>query len=123
MSTRTDPSIGIVGPCATGKSTLAQALNQHGYAARQIVQEHSYVPDMWQTISKPDYLIYLDASFEVCSRRKRLLWSREEFEQQLSRLTHARDNCNLYLMTDDLTEELVLERALQELQSHFRSSS
>jgi deoxyadenosine/deoxycytidine kinase len=123
MTTDAQLSIGIVGPCATGKSTLAQALNEHGFGARQIVQEHSYVPDMWKVISKPDYLIYLDASFEVCSQRKTLLWNRSEFEEQIDRLAHARMHCDLYLMTDELTEELVLKSALQALEARAATSS
>jgi deoxyadenosine/deoxycytidine kinase len=116
-------SIGIVGPCATGKSTLADSLNKHGYIARQIVQEHSYVPDMWQSISKPDFLIYLDASFEVTIRRKQLLWNRPEYDEQIRRLAHARSNCDLYLMTDNLTEELVLQRVLRELEGYVEAST
>ncbi len=50
----------LVGPCASGKSVLARALQDRGYDARQCSQEHSYVPDMWRRIGKPDVQIYLD---------------------------------------------------------------
>ena len=66
--------VGIVGPCGSGKSTLVEGLEKHGYECRHIAQEHSYVPDMWQLITQPDILIYLNASFAcdvlkiVCDR-------------------------------------------------------
>ena len=62
---RLAPLIGIVGPCGAGKTTLAQGLRGKGYRARAIVQEHSYVQDMWQRITKPDILIFLQASCTV----------------------------------------------------------
>lgn len=103
----------IVGPCAAGKSTLATLLRQKGWPARQIAQEHSYVPTMWQQLSKPETLIYLDASFEVCSERKSLHWNREEYEEQVRRLAHARAHCDFYLATDELSPHQVLEETLE----------
>lgn len=115
-------TVGVVGPCAAGKSTLAAALSANGYRAKQIVQEHSYAPQMWRLIDKPDYLIYLDASFESCSRRKQLNWSRAEYAQQITRLADAREHCDLYLDTDQLGEPEVIAQALAALESHSRSS-
>ncbi len=112
------PVIGIVGPCASGKSSLVSALVERGVAAKQIVQEHSYAPQMWRIIGRPDFLIYLDASYERCSQRKRLDWSLAEYEQQLERLADAQENCDYYLSTDELTEEQVLEHTLNELDRH-----
>ena len=104
--------IAIVGPCAAGKSTLARGLQDHGYDARQIVQEHSYVPQMWALITRPDRLIYLDASHAVCTRRKALSWSPAEHAEQHRRLAHARAHCHVYLQTDGLTPQQVLEAVL-----------
>jgi deoxyadenosine/deoxycytidine kinase len=105
----------IVGPCASGKSTLAEKLNEAGWRARQIAQEHSYVPSMWQQLSKPDFLIFLDASFETSTRRKSLNWTRQEYKAQLERLRHAREHCDLYLATDELSEKAVFERTMDAL--------
>jgi deoxyadenosine/deoxycytidine kinase len=107
--------IAIVGPCAAGKTTLAQALQARGLQARQIVQEHSFVPDMWQCFTKPDVLIYLDASFEICSRRKRLDWRLWEHAEQIRRLAHARQYCHIYVSTDDLSADQVLACVLDRL--------
>jgi deoxyadenosine/deoxycytidine kinase len=108
--------IAIVGPCAAGKSTLASGLQSQGLQARQIVQEHSYVPEMWQHFDKPDVLIYLDASYEVCTKRKKLNWLPKEYAEQLRRLEHAREHCQIYINTDDLTPAEVLERVLNALE-------
>ena len=40
--------------------------------ARHVVQGHSHVPDMWQRVTQPDLLIYLDASLEVIRQRRRV---------------------------------------------------
>ena len=112
-----DFTIAIVGPCASGKSSLVRALGEHGIGARQVVQEHSYVPQMWQVITKPDFLIYLEASFQACSRRKRLNWQQRDYDAQLSRLAHSRENCDLLIQTDDLSEAAVLEEVLAELRA------
>lgn len=105
--------IAIVGPCAAGKTTLAVALRERGWEARQVVQEHSYVPDMWREINPPDKLIFLDASFEVCTERKDLSWTPADYQEEQRRLSHARYHCDFYLDTDDLTQQEVLQKALE----------
>lgn len=109
--------LAIVGPCAAGKSTLARSLQARGYEARQIVQEHSFVPYMWQVLTRPDLLIYLDASYDTCTRRKGLDWTPQEHAEQLRRLRHARQHCHIYIQTDTLTPEDVLESVLQKIAS------
>ncbi len=104
--------IGVVGPCGSGKSTLIAGLERAGFACRHIAQEHSYVPYMWQRISHPDVLIFLEASFEVCTQRRRLRWTEEDFAEQLRRLAHARQHADLVINTDALAISEVLERVL-----------
>ena len=104
--------IGVVGPCGSGKSTLVEGLEKHGYECRHIAQEHSYVPDMWQLITQPGILIYLNASFAVSTARARLNWRKKDHAEQLRRLAHARTHANLIIETDQLTPEDVLQRAL-----------
>ena len=110
-----DFTIAIVGPCAAGKSSLARGLAEHGIRAKQVVQEHSFVPEMWKVIAHPDFLIYLDASFQSCSRRKILNWHQGEYDEQISRLAHARENCDLLVQTDGQSEAAVLEEVLSRL--------
>jgi deoxyadenosine/deoxycytidine kinase len=105
----------IVGPCAAGKTTLARGLQAHGLPARQIAQEHSYVPDMWLRLSRPDILVFIDASYERCTQRKALNWTLAEYQEQHRRLAHAREHCHIYIDSDDLTPEEVLAAAIKGL--------
>ena len=111
------PIIGIVGPCGSGKSTLSAGLQQHGYVCRHIAQEHSYVQAMWQKIARPDILIYLGASFPVSTARRQLNWQKADHDEQLHRLRHAYQHANLFIDTDDLAPEQVLQKVLDYLQS------
>jgi thymidylate kinase len=105
--------IAVVGVCASGKSTLVRGLQARGWNARHVVQEHSYVPDMWQRVTQPDLLIYLDANLEVIRQRRRDPEMPDWFiEAERHRLRHALEHCDLYVKTDTLTPDQVLERAL-----------
>ena len=108
-------TIAIVGPCGAGKSLLADALQTLGFNARQIAQEHSFAPAMWQKITHPDYLIYLDVSYSISTMRKHFDWTIEEFSEQLKRLQHAHAHCHIYIHTDHLSPEEVLKQALLKL--------
>lgn len=106
------PLIAVVGPCASGKSSLVRGLKRLGYNARSVAQDHSCVPDMWQRFTRPDILIYLDAGLSTIARRRRISWDERYLAGERHRLRHARQHCNLYLLTDDLTEEKVLEKVV-----------
>lgn len=108
-------TIGVVGPCAAGKTTLINNLQKQGYHARQIAQEHSYVPDMWARISKPSLLIYLDVSYENSIKRKRLNWSRNEYQTQIERLNHARKNADIFIDTNNKSSNEVLLQTIEKL--------
>ena len=109
--------IAVVGPCASGKTALAERLQDLGYEARECTQEHSYVPTMWQKISRPDILIFLDATLAVVAERRSADWSEEYLTKLNQRLSHARRHCHLYIQTDGLSEGEVLERALDFLRA------
>lgn len=109
--------IGVVGPCACGKSTLIQGLAKHGYHGKHIVQEHSYVQGMWKIISNPDLLIFLDVTYEESMRRKKMNWNLSEYKEEQNRLQDARKNADLYIQTDGVAPEEVLQRVLDFLNS------
>ncbi|HEY3310804.1 MAG TPA: hypothetical protein VGK00_04115 [Anaerolineales bacterium] len=103
------PLVGIVGVCASGKSTLIAGLESRGIRTRHIAQEHSYVKDMWKRLTNPDLLIFLDASYPVTLRRRKLDWTEAEWNEQQRRLIHAREHADLLINTDELTVEQVLQ--------------
>ncbi len=106
--------IGIVGPCSSGKSTLARALRTCGYRVKEIMQEHCAAPAMWQRITHPDVLIYLDVSLAVAAQREGLDKPSSWWEDERAvRLAHARAHCDLYVDTSTLTPQDVLARVLQ----------
>lgn len=102
----------MVGPCGAGKSALVAALHGRGVRAREVAQEHSYVPAMWQRITGPDVLIYLDVSQAVAERRKGRSFPAWEWQRLTERLAHARAHADLVVETDGLTPEQVLVRVL-----------
>jgi thymidylate kinase len=104
------PRVVVVGPDAAGKSTLVERLRDLGYNARSCAQDHSYVADMWRRVSRPDFLVFLDARLETIARRRAIDWNQKWLDEQGARLAHARSHCDLYLPTDDLTPGEVLER-------------
>jgi cytidylate kinase len=110
------PLIAVVGPCTAGKSTLVRALRERGYNAREVVQEHSHVPAMWQVFTQPDILIYLDVSWEIAHQRRHTDAGERWWSELARRLRHARENADLYISTDELTPEQVLQRTLDLLQ-------
>ena len=80
---------------------------------RHIAQEHSYVKDMWKRITNPDVLIFLDVSYPVTLERRRLDWSDGDWAEQQRRLNHARAHADLYVNTDHLSVEQVVEKVVE----------
>jgi uridine kinase len=112
METTRKLLIGIVGPCASGKSTLVNRLTARGMNVRHIAQEHSYVPTMWKKITNPDILIYLMVSYPLTIARNQLDWTLAEYNEQLHRLRHAHEHAHLVIETDDLSQEDVENKVL-----------
>jgi chloramphenicol 3-O-phosphotransferase len=115
--------VAVVGPCASGKSTLTAALRAAGYEARMPAQEHSYVPDMWRRLVDPDVLIYLDISYEALLERRPHFGEQEYLEREKARLAHARAHADLVVDTSELAAEEVRRRVLAALPSETRDAT
>lgn len=109
------PLIGVVGVCASGKTTLIANLFRLGYSCRHIAQEHSYVSNMWERLTDPDILIYLEASYSQTIARRKLNWTITEYQEQLTRLVHARSHADILINTDDMNPQEVLETVVSKL--------
>ena len=116
---RKDLKIGVVGPCAAGKTTLTNGLLNNGYNAKQIAQEHSYVQDMWERLTHPDILIYLDVSYSYTMKRRNFNWSIQEYNTQVDRLRHAREHADIRINTDSLSPQDVLDQVMRFLVSVY----
>lgn len=112
--------VAVVGPCASGKSTLVAALREAGYDARHPAQEHSYVKDMWQRLVDPDVLVYLDLSHEAYrERRPKDDAGPEYLAMQRERLSHAREHADLVVETSEMSAEAVRDVVLGALADTF----
>ncbi len=118
---REKPLIGIVGVCASGKTTLISKLNALGYSCRHIAQEHSYVKTMWKQLTNPDILVYLQVSYPETIKRRNLNWTRAEYDEQLNRISNAREYADIIIETDSLTSEEVLNETVTKLESLLAS--
>lgn len=107
--------IGVVGPCAAGKSTLVRGLRALGFDAQHCAQEHSHVPDMWERLTRPEALVYLDASLETIRRRRHKSFRQSFLDAEHERLSYARLRCAIYVDTDPLTREQVLGQVVNGL--------
>lgn len=72
---------------------------------------------MWKRITNPDMLIFLQASFPICTARRQLNWNESDFAEQQRRLAHALANADLVVDTDNLTPQEVAKRALEFLEN------
>ncbi|MCA9864428.1 MAG: hypothetical protein KC432_15450 [Thermomicrobiales bacterium] len=102
----------VVGPCASGKTTLVSALRAHGYDASVSAQEHSAIPRLWQH-SDPDVLIALVANLEAVRERRDAAWPSWLHDVQEERLSDAQDAADLVIDTSDLGADEVAERAIE----------
>lgn len=116
---RDKPLIGIVGVCASGKTSLYARLNDLGFKCRHIAQEHSYVPTMWKQLTNPDILVYLETSYLSTISRRNLNWTEEEYNEQIRRLQNARDNADIVIETDQFTVEEVASYAISQLKQYI----
>ncbi|HHV71440.1 MAG TPA: hypothetical protein GXX38_02365 [Clostridia bacterium] len=108
----------VVGVCASGKTSLVEALRARGIDAHHAAQEHSNVPWMWK-MSKPDFLIVLQAKYETIKKRRDIPWNEKRYWLEVERLRGAKENANLIIDTDNLTKEEVAEIALNALNNYF----
>ena len=114
--------IAIVGVCASGKTTLVRALKTAGFKAYNVAQEHSCIKKFWNK-HEPDVLIMIDAGLAAIKKRRLVYWDESRLQAQHERLRDARAHADLYLQTDDLTEQEVLEKVIAFIKAQDRSGT
>jgi hypothetical protein len=94
--------VAVVGTCASGKTSVVEALVERGVDAYAVAQEHSIVAELWRHL-EPDYLVYLETSLATIRRRRAdSAWPEWIYDTQLQRLANARRNADVIVRTDDL---------------------
>ena len=109
------PPVVVVGPCASGKTTLVSGLRSLGYHALVCGQEHSEIPTLWRR-NQPGALIALDIDLETVRRRRGADWSEAIFDRQRHRLAAAVAAADLVLDVSELSEAAVLARVVRALE-------
>lgn len=108
--------VAVVGPCASGKTTLVEGLRDHGFDAWVTAQEHSAVPELWNHLA-PDVLIALTIDLETIRHRRGEHWPSAVFKSQQERLQSAYHNAGLTLDSARHSADEVLASSIQYLQS------
>lgn len=106
------PTVAVVGACASGKTTLVRKLRQRGIGAYPVAQEHSRLQYMYR-LREPDYVVYLDVSYPVVRCRRDVSWGPERLRQQKYRLRQARRRADTEIDTDSLTADEVCNAVLR----------
>lgn len=121
MTRREDPRVVVVGPCASGKTTLVRNLQAMGVDARVSGQEHSSIRNLWRRL-QPDILIALDLDLETLRQRRDPAWPANLYSVQHARLKGAFMSANALIDTSCTPEADVLEAAM-EVVTRYRVNS
>jgi GTPase SAR1 family protein len=109
----------VVGACASGKSTLVQALRARGFDAFSCAQEHSSVPDLWRH-RRPDLVVFLEVDLTTIRQRRSPTWSETIYRAQRQRLKNAIQAADVVIDTSrvdvNTTVRLVEEAANRRVQ-------
>jgi hypothetical protein len=111
------PKIVVVGPCASGKSTLAAGLRRMGFDAVPVGQEHSDIPSLWRH-ADPDIVVALAADLDAIRlRRDEAAWPEWLYDVQQRRLRDAREAAAFRIDTTGLDPQAILQRVADFLDS------
>ena len=102
----------VAGVCVSGKTTLVKSLRDLGIDAHNVAQEHSTIKRLWNH-KQPDILVVLDAQLATISKRRIVPWGEERLAFQRERLSDAFEHADLYIHTDDLSKDDIVQRVLQ----------
>lgn len=107
----------IVGPCASGKSTLVERLRDIGYDAVVCAQEHSDIPTLWRR-ARPAAMIALCVDLPTLRERRGANWPEEIWRRQQQRLANAQSAATVVVDTSELSSGDVLAVVARALRTH-----
>jgi hypothetical protein len=101
----------VVGPCASGKTTLASRLRELGLDVRVCGQEHSEIHNLWLKL-EPDVLIALTLDLATLRARRSPAWPERLYDAQQERLRDAYAAADLVIDTASTPLDDVVARVL-----------
>lgn len=108
----------VIGPCASGKTTLTQRLRALGFDARACGQEHSEIRELWKHM-QPDVLIGLWIDLETLrDRRSSASWAGSIYARQQQRLASGYAHADLVIDCHDIDPDEVERDVLDWLREH-----
>jgi dephospho-CoA kinase len=110
------PRVVVVGPCASGKSTLARGLRALGFDADVCSQEHSDIPSLWRHTA-PDVVIALSVDLATIRTRRGEDWPEWLYRLQNDRLREAQTAARIRLDTSRLDAAATLSSAATQLRA------
>lgn len=102
LNNRRKPTIVVVGPCASGKTSLARELAKSGIPVRICGQEHSSIRDLWRKLH-PDVLVALAIDLPTLRARRHEQWPESLYVVQQQRLASAFATADLVIDTSRVT--------------------
>ncbi len=107
----------VIGPCASGKTSLTTRLQRLGFDARACGQEHSEIPELWRHL-EPDVLVGLQIHLDTLRRRRSSTWPGSIYERQLTRLASGFSHADLVIDCDEIDQDGVVEEVVAWLEAH-----
>lgn len=107
----------LVGPCASGKTTLAHNLEARGHDVRICGQEHSGIRDFWRLMD-PDVLVALDVDLPTLRLRRSSAWPEHLYDVQRGRLASAFAAADVVVDSASNDADAVADRVLSWLETH-----
>lgn len=109
------PKVVVVGPCASGKSTLVAGLRRLGFEAAAVGQEHSEIPTLWRH-SNPDVVVALEVDLATIRERRGVTeWPVWLYDAQRRRLQGAEAAATIHVDTTVYDAEAVLALVADQL--------
>lgn len=107
----------VIGPCASGKTSLTSKLQRMGFDARACGQEHSEIHELWRHLD-PDILIGLRIDLDTLRRRRSSTWSANVYARQQERLESGYAHADLVIDCHAMDQNAVLDEVLDWLDDH-----
>jgi epoxyqueuosine reductase QueG len=101
----------VIGPCASGKTTLVARLKDLGYDAHACGQEHSEITELWRHLN-PAVVIGLQIDLDTLRQRRSATWSDRLYARQLTRLESGYDRADMLIDCDTFNADEVIRQVV-----------